>query len=75
MLGALLWGKGKDINVSTEWHFLRTKDDLPKPRNNRKVLTWYGRNMEDAHPVILDADRFDVGGAVIAWREITPPKE
>lgn len=58
-----------------KWHYVRTEDDLPRPRNDRKVLTWYGRNTEEAEPVILDADIFDVGGGVIAWKEITPPKE
>ena len=75
----IIQGKDKAIAELQErerWTILKTEDDLPAPRNDRQVLTWFKKCCgRPAEATILDADRFDVGGGVFAWKEIIPPEE
>lgn len=65
-----------DLYTRERWTFLKTKDDLPSPRDDRKVLTWFRAGAgQPGGATVLEADRFSEGGGVIAWKEITPPEE
>lgn len=65
-----------DLYTRERWTFLKTKDDLPSPRDDRKVLTWFKAGAgQPGGATVLAADRFSEGGGVIAWKEITPPEE
>lgn len=64
-----------DLYTRERWTFLKTKDDLPSPRDDRKVLTWFKAGAgQPGGATVLAADRFSEGGGVIAWKEITPPE-